>query len=1041
MLDRIILWSLRNRLIVLALSVLLVVFGLRAALQSPLDVFPNFAPPQVVIQTEAAGFSPEEVESLVTLPLESALNGTSDLETIRSSSSVGLSVITCVFQAGTDIFRARQLVNERVRVARSRLPQGVGDSQMTPISSPVGILMRIALTSDKTSQMDLRTIADWTIRPRLLATPGISQVIVIGGGVKQYQVLVDPLKLKDYNVTLDAVMNAARLSNENAGAGFLITSGQTLAIQGQGRVRKTGDLADSVVAVRKGIPITLRQVARVEIAPALKIGDASLGDTPCVYLTVLKQPWANTLSTTRALEVALRDLKSALPADVKVNSDVFRQADFIETAIHNINTAILQGGALVIVVLMLFLFSWRTGLISLTAIPLSLLTAIVVLRQFGGTINTMTLGGLAVGIGALVDDAIIDVENVFRRLRENRQKENPESTLTVVYRASSEVRNSIIYATFIIALVFLPIFALSGLAGRIFSPLGIAYILSILASLVVALTVTPALCYFLLPSAAQKAEESFTVRWLKRHYHRYLEPLLEHPWKLITGAALLLVAALALTPFLGGEFLPGFNEGNLIIRITALPGTSLKETMRLGRAAMQQVHKVPEVTVAVQRIGRAELDEDALATNAGEIDVGLKLSQRSRDQVLDDVRKKLEEVPGVTFNVKQFISERIEETLAGSTGTIAVKLFGPDLQTLREKGEEIRAAMATVPGVVDLQLERQASIPKVMVRFNRDAMAQYGLRSGDLASEIQTAFRGTEVSDVFDEQRSFVLLVRYDPKALGHHEPIFDPQAVSHLEAVRQALVDTPTGGKVPLAAVAGVELVSGPNVINRENAQRRIIVQANVSGLSLTKVVEQIQKVVAEKVQLPTGYYIVYGGQYEAQTAAQNEILLFGGAALLGIFMLLYLAFRTVRESLLVMVNVPLALIGGIAAVALTGETLSIGSLVGFIAVLGIVMRNGIMLVSHYHHLMKSEGVPFGKELIVRGALERLSPILMTALTAGLGLLPLAISVGKPGRELEQPMAVVILGGLITSTLLNMVVIPALYLKFGRPVKPEEAN
>lgn len=1044
MLDGVILWSLRNRWIVLALSVLLIVFGIRAALQSPLDVFPDFAPPQVVVQTEAAGFSPEEVESLVTLPLESVLNGTSNLETIRSSSSVGLSVITCIFEKDTDIFRARQLVNERLQVARRRLPQGVGDPQMTPISTPVGILIRIVLTADKTSLMDLRTLADWTVRPRLLATPGIAQVTVLGGGVKEYQVLVDPAKLRDFHLTLDEVMLAAREANENAGAGFMITSGQTIAIQGQGRVRRAEDLADAVVAVRKGIPITLRQVTSVQIAPALKIGDATMGDTPCVYLTVLKQPWANTLSTTRSLEVALKDLKPALPPDVRVNSDVFRQADFIETAIHNINTAMLEGGALVLVVLMLFLFSWRTGLISLAAIPLSLLTATVVLQQLGGTLNTMTLGGLAVAIGELVDDAIIDVENVYRRLRENRLKENPEPALTVIYRASSEVRHSIIYATFIIALVFLPVFALSGLAGRIFSPLGIAYILSILASLGVALTVTPALCYFLLPTAVQGAEESFTVRWLKRHYRRHLEPLLESSrggWKLIAGAAVLLGAAMAVVPFLGGEFLPGFNEGNLVIRITALPGTSLEETTRLGRAAMRQLRKVPEVTVAAQRIGRSELDEDALATNAGELDVGLKLSRRRRDEVLNDVRKKLEEVPGVTFNIKQFITERIEETLAGSTGTIAVKLFGPDLATLREKGEEIRTAMATVPGVVDLQLEAQASIPKVRVRFNREAMARVGVRSGDLASEIETAFRGTVVSDVFEQQRSFALLVRYDPKALGNHAPTFNPQAVSNLETIRQTLMDTPTGAKLPLGSLADIELISGPNVINRENAQRRIVIQANVSGLSLTKVVRQIQKVVGETVPLPTGYYIVYGGQYEAQTAALHEMLLLGAAALLGIFLLLFLAFRTMREALLVMANVPLALIGGVAAVALTGGTMSVGSLVGFIAVLGVVMRNGIMLVSHYHHLMKHEGVPFGKEMIVRGALERLSPILMTALTAGLGLLPLAISFGKPGRELEQPMAVVILGGLFTSTLLNMVVIPALYLKFGRPSPAEDTT
>jgi CzcA family heavy metal efflux pump len=1037
MLDRIILWSLRNRLVVLALGVLLIIFGIRAAQQSPLDVFPEFAPPQVVIQTEALGFSPEEVESLVTLPLEYALNGTSNLETMRSSSAAGLSVITCIFEPGTDIFRARQLVSERLQVARRRLPQEVGDPQMMPISSPVGIILKLTLTSDKSSLMDLRTLADWTIRPRLLGTPGVSQVVVIGGEVKQYQVLVDPVRLKDYNVTLSEVIMAAHLSNQNAGAGFMVTPGQIITIQGQGRVQKLDDVANAVVAVRNGVPVTIRQVADVQVGPEFKIGDASLSSTPCVYLTVLKQPWANSLTATQAVEEALKGLQSAIPPDVHLTV-VFRQADFIETSIHNINTAILQGGALVILVLMLFLFSWRTGLISFTAIPLSLLAAIIVLRQLGGTINTMTLGGLAVAIGELVDDAIVDVENVFRRLRENRLKEHPEPALSVIYHASSEVRHSIIYATFIIALVFLPIFALSGLAGRIFAPLGIAYILSILASLVVALTVTPALCYFLLPGAAARSEESFTVRWLKRWYGRLLEPLIRHPWKIMAGSAVLLVAALVVVPFLGGEFLPEFNEGNLIIRMTALPGTSLEETMRLGRAAMQRLRQVPEVTTVAQRAGRAELDEDAFQTNSSEIDVELRPSHRRRDEVLADVRKQLDDIPGVTFNIKQFISERIEEVLAGTTGTIAVKVFGPDLPTLRQKAWEIQAAMAAVPGVVDLQIEPQVSVPKLLIRFNHEAMAQFGLRSGDLASLIETAFRGSVVSRVFEEQRTFALLVRFDPRAIGEPEPPSEPQAVSNVEMLRQTLIDTPTGGKVPLRNLADIKLVSGPNIINRENAERRIVVQANVSGASLTAVVEQMQQRIARQVRLPTGYYIVYGGQYEAQLAAKRQMLLLGGAAILGIFLLLFLAFRTAREVLLVMANLPLALIGGVAAVALTGRTVSVGSLVGFVAVLGIVMRNGIMLVTHYHHLIRYEGVPFGKGLVVRGAMERLSPILMTAMTAGLGLLPLAMSAGKPGRELEQPMAVVILGGLITSTLLNMVVIPALYLKFGRPVPAE---
>ncbi|MGH9432446.1 MAG: efflux RND transporter permease subunit [Terriglobia bacterium] len=1041
MLDRIIGWSLRNRAVVLTLAVLLVVFGIYSAETSPLDVFPKFAPPRVVIRTEAPGFSPEEVESLVTVPIEYALNGMSDLQTLRSSSWVGLSGVTAIFQPGTDIFRARQLVGERLQLVQKQLPQGVSEPEMKPIVAAVGIIDHLALTAPHTSMMELRTFADWTIRPRLLGTPGVAQVVITGGEQKQYQVIVDPIKLKDYGVTLSQVMQAAKLSNQNAGAGFMVRGGQSFVIQGLGRVHNVNDVANAVVALKNGVPVTIRQVAQVEVAPAFKIGDASMGETPCVYITVLKQPGANTLSTSKALDQAMKDLRSALPADVKVTY-VFRQADFIELAIHNINTAILEGGIIVVLVLLLFLFSWRTGVISLAAIPLSILAAIIVLKEMGATINTMTLGGLAVAIGELVDDAIVDVENVFRRLRENRLKEQPDSIFAVIFHASSEIRHSIIYATFIVILVFLPIFEMGGLAGRIFAPLGEAYILSIIASLLVALTVTPALCYFLLPRAAVTAvADSPTVDWLKRNYARVLKPLLNHPKKVMAASAVLLAAALAAMPFLGGEFLPQFNEGNLVIRMTALPGTALNETMRLGKAAMRRLHQVPEVATTVQRAGRAELDEDALGTNANEIDVLLKPSRRGRKQVLADVRKKLSAVPGVNFDVEQFISERIEEVLAGSTGMIVVKVFGPDLTVLREKAGEIQQVMSRIPSVVDLQTEPLETIPKVEIRFNRQALAQAGMSSGGLAAIIETAFRGTEVSGVFDQQRTFGLLVRMDPRPVGDPDTGPARPAAESLKAIRDMWIDTAEGGKIPLSTLAAVRIVNGPGTINRENAQRRIAIQANAAGLSLTRAVQEIQRRVSQRVHLPLGYYMVYGGQYEAQAAARQRLLLFGGAAAAGIFLLLLMAFRSARDSLLVMANLPLAFIGSVLAVVLTGGTLSVGSMVGFIAVLGIVMRNGIMLITHYHHLMKFEGMSFGRELVERGAMERLSPILMTAMTAGLGLLPLAISFGKPGRELEQPMAVVILGGLITSTLLNMAVIPALYLKFGTPLAEDEGR
>ena len=1033
MLNRVILWSLRNRTVVLAMAALLVVFGVRTAKNAPLDVFPDFAQPQVVIQTEAPGFSAEEVEQLVALPLEAALNGASNMETIRSSSTAGLAVIICVFEEGIDIFRARQLVSEKLQVARARLPEGANEPQMTPISPPVGTLLRISLTAKQTSLMDLRTLADWTIRPRLLAVPGVAQVTIFGGEVKQYQVIVDPAKLKDYGVTLGEVMNAARRANRSAGAGFLDSDGQNLVIQGEGRVRALSDLENAVVAIKNLLPVKISQVARVQFGPEYKVGDASTSGQPSVIMIVLKQPWANTLTSTRDVEAALDGLRQALPPDVTMDAGTFRQADFIERSVSNINWAILQGGLLVVAVLAVFLFNWRAGLISLTAIPLSLLVAIIILRWFGETINTMTLGGLAIAIGEVVDDAIIDVENVYRRLRENRLRNEPDSTLSVIYHASSEVRGSVVYATVIVALVFLPIFSLSGLAGRIFAPLGYAYIISILASLIVALTVTPALCYALIPPMMAKRGappgETLIVRLLKRAYTRIINPALRRPGAVMLGSVVLLALALAATPFLGGEFLPEFNEGNLIIHMAGVPGSSLAESMRVGALAQRRLAQTPEAIKVSQQSGRAELGEDAFGPNITELHVNLKESERGRDEVVADVRRKLEGIPGFAFAINQFISERIEEVLSGTRATIAVKLFGPDLGSLADKGTEIQRAMAGVPGVADLAVEQQTGVPKVLVKFNRDALALYGLNSADLAETIRAAFFGAKVSDVFEQQKAFAIVVRYEA-AEGRD-----------VEAMRATLVDTPTGAKVPLGALAEIGVVNGPGAINRENEQRRIVISCNLSGArSLTEVVSDIRRSVSEKVRLPAGYYVVYGGQYEAQSIALRQILLLSGAAAAGIFLLLFLAFRSFRQALLVMANLPLALIGGIAAVlvASAGET-SVASLVGFVTLFGIATRNGIMLITHYNHLMAEEGMSFGRELVVRGAMERLSPILMTALTAGLGLLPLALSAGKPGRELEQPMAVVILGGLATSTLLNMVVLPALFLKFGGGSSYEE--
>ncbi len=1027
MLNRVILWSLENRLAILTLAALLFVFGVRTAMQAPLDVFPDFAPPQVVIQTEAPGMSAEEVEQLLTVPLETELNGTANLETIRSSSIAGLSVVTCVFQPGTDTLQARQLVSEKLQLAGARLPSAAGTPQMMPISSPVGIILKISLTSETVSPTDLRTIADWTIRPRLLAVPGIANVTIFGGEVKQYQVIPDPAKLRDYAIALNEVMNAARRANQNAEAGFFDTTQQTMVIQGDGRVHSLADLENAVVKVKNGVPIRIRDIARVQFGAEYKVGDSSTFGKPSVALIVNEQPWANTLTTTQAAESALDEVRRALPPGVVMDTGIFRQATFIERAISNINEAMIQGGILVIVVLLLFLFSWRAGIISFIAIPLSLVVAIIVLRRFGGTINTMTLGGLAIAIGEVVDDAIIDVENVFRRLRQNRAKDKPEPVLAVIYHASAEVRGSVVYATVIVGLVFLPIFSLSGLAGRIFAPLGYAYIISIVASLFVAMTVTPALCYYLLPGAATQSEDTATVRFLKRRYRTVLGSVLDYPRVVIAFSALLLAGALAAVPFLGGEFLPEFNEGNLILHMIGVPGMSLEESMRVGAIAQDRLRQVPETRKTAQRSGRAELGEDTFGPNMTELDVNLGDSARRRDEVIEDVRQRLGEITGFNFRIMQFISERIEETLSGTTATVVVKVFGPDLEVLQSKAAEVQNIMAGVPGITDLAVEQQTGVPKLSMQFHRDAMALHGLNSADMAEEIQAAFFGTKVSDVFEQQKVFGLVVR------------FDPSYASNLDAMRATLIDTPLGGKIPLDQLADIEIVNGPDTINRENAQRRVVVSSNVSG-TLSSVVEEAKKRIAEKVQLPTGYYIAYGGQYEAQNEAFREILLLGVAAVIGIFLLLFLAFRSLRQTVLVMSNLPLALIGGVAAVLIAsgGET-SVASLVGFVTLFGIATRNGIMLMTHYNHLMIEERMPFGRDLVVRGAMERLSPILMTALTAGLALLPLALSAGRPGRELEQPMAVVIIGGLLTSTFLNMIVLPALFLKFGRAFQPEE--
>ncbi len=1020
MLNKIIQWALHNRLIVMVAALALLVYGGYVATRTPVDVFPDLTAPTVTILTESHGLAPEEVESLVTLPIEAAMNGTAGVYRVRSNSAIGISIVFVEFNLDTDIYRARQLVTEKLQ--QVRMPAGVTPPVLGPISSTMGEILLISMTSAKTSPMELRSIADWTVRPRLLGVTGVSQVMIIGGETKQFQVLVDPAKLADYRLTLEQVTEAVAASNANAAGGFLERTNEEFLIRGRARIYSPEDLANSVITTRDGTPILIGNVARVQAGAALKRGDGSYNMQPAVVATIQKQPNANTLEVTAAIETTLAGLKATLPSDVTIDTKAFQQSDFINRAVGNVRSSLIEGGIMVTVVLFLFLWNFRTTFISLTAIPLSLITAILAMNYFDISINTMTLGGLAIAIGELVDDAIVDVENVFRRLKQNAQAPVPESAISVIFKASSEIRNSIVFATLIIILVFLPLLSLGGFEGRMFAPLAFAYIISISASLVVALTVTPVLCYFLLGRSKVLHDEtdSRLVAWFKRHYAGLLNWTLRHPYKIIAASAAMLLVAVLLVPFMGREFLPPFNEGTLNINANMPPGTSLEESNRIGNVIERVLHQTPEVVSTTRRTGRAELDEHAAGVNTSEIEVVTKEGDRPHSEVMEEVRQNLARIPGVEAEVGQPISHRIDHLLSGTRAQIAIKLFGPDLATLRTKAGEIRDQMAKIDGIVDLIVEPQVGVPQVQINMNRTAAAAVGLRAADLAETVDTAFNGHVASQVLEEQKTYDVLVRFDDSARGS------------VESIGNTLIDTPTGAKVPIAQVADVRVDQGPNTINRENVQRRIIIQANVADRDLGGVISDVRAAIGNNVQLPQGYFVQYGGQFEAQEKASRQILLLSGVAIGGIFLLLYIALKSARSAVLVMANLPLALIGGVVMVFLSGGTLSIASLVGFITLFGIATRNGIMLISHYTHLMQEEGVGF-RESIVQGSMERLSPILMTALVTGVGLIPLALGAGEPGKEIQQPMAVVILGGIVTSTFLNMIVIPALYLNYGR--------
>jgi CzcA family heavy metal efflux pump len=1027
MVDRIIRWSLKNRLLVLLGAAVLMGWGMVEAVRMPVDVFPDLTAPTVTVITEAHGMAPEEVETLITFPIETALNGASGVRRVRSSTSVGIAVVWVEFDWGTDIYQARQIVAEKIQLVRGSLPPELEPPVLAPISSIMGEIMFIAITSERHEPMEIRTRADWQIRRRLLAVPGVSQVIPIGGDARQFQVSLIPERLSAYGISVAEVIDAIEKTNENTSAGFLVEGGQEFLIHGEGRVYRPEDIGETVVALRDSEPVLIRNLATVTIgAPArrFKRGEGSFDGKPAVIIGIQKQPGANTLELTEKLDTVLDDIQATLPEGMAIHRHIFRQADFIEVAIQNVTAALRDGAVLVVIIVLLFLMSLRATGITILAIPLSLLAAILSMRALGIGINTMTLGGMAIAVGALVDDAIIDVENVVRRLRENTAlpEESRRPAMTVVFEASKEIRASIVFATFIIILVFLPLFFLSGVEGRLLEPLGFAYVVSLFASLVVALTVTPVLCLLSLPGSrtVRETHEPRLVRWLKDKYDPILQGALRD-WKALVGGAvaLFLVAAGALIGA-GQAFLPDFNEGTLTISAVTLPGTSLEESDRLGRMVEEILLQQPEVVATARRTGRAELDEHAQGVNAAEIDVGLRMKDRDKSEFLADLRREFSMVPGMNIVIGQPISHRIDHMLSGTRANIAVKIFGDDLYELRRIAEQVRSVMDRVDGVADLAVEQQTDIPFVRIRLNRPAIARHGLHIRDVAEAIETAFRGRTVSRVLEGQAAFDLVVRYDPRA------------IENFDLLRETLIAAPSGARVPLHALAEIRKDLGPNMISRENVQRKIVVMCNVADRDLRSVVEDIRDGVEQSVTLPAGYHVQYGGQFESAAQASQTLLLLGFVVVVGIFLILFVAFRSARDAGLVMVNLPLALIGGVAGVYLSGGVLSVASIIGFITLFGIATRNGIMMVSHFHHLMEHEGVTDLLTAVRRGAAERLSPILMTALAAGLGLLPLALSGGEPGSEIQTPMAIVILCGLASSTVLNMLVVPALYLRFG---------
>lgn len=1049
MLNAIIRFSLHNRVLVLAAAALLAAYGLFTATRLPTDVLPDLNRPTVTVLTEAPGLAPEEVETQVTFHLETALNGAVGVERVRSTSGLGLSVVYVEFAWGTDIRYDRQVVQERLNQVAEKLPPSV-IPVMGPVSSIMGEIMLVGLRSDTLPPMEVRSLADWVIRPALLSVAGVAQVTVMGGQVKQFQVLADPEKLRRYDLTLTDLDQALENANENSGGGFIVGSSQEFVVRNLGRVTSVADIESSLVATRTSegvtVPVLVRDVAAVREGGApIKRGDGSMNARPAVIMAIQKQPGADTRDLTGRLDHALDALRSTLPKDLVINADLFRQSHFIQVAIDNVIEALRDGSILVVIVLILFLMNVRTTLITLTALPLSLLITALVFKLFGETINTMTLGGIAVAIGELVDDAVVDVENVFRRLRENRHLPDPRPAMDVVFDASSEVRNSIVFGTAVVLLVFLPLFALSGVEGRLFQPLAVAYIVSILASLAVSLTVTPALAFYLLPNMKRMQEEKdgLVLRSCKRFARILYDRTLPRPWTVIGVAVGLVALGGVLVSRLGSEFLPAFNEGTATINVIADPGISLVESDRLGARAEELILSVPEVKSTGRRTGRAEQDEHAEGVHYSEIDVdfwtaveaikpdthttvdGRKPPKvvRAKQTVLAEIRQKLDALPGVAVSLGQPISHRIDHLLSGVRAQIAVKIAGSDLNTLRNLADQVRAAMNGIAGVVDLQVEKQVLIPQIRIRVNREAAARVGFRPAELVRTLETALKGKVVSQVLDGLKSYDLVVMLDESVRNDVRRLNDVRLIS------------PTGAVVLLSDVAGITETPGPNQISRENVQRRIVVSANVQGRDLGRTVADIDKSLAMDLpseKIPAGYSLTIGGQFEAQQSATRLILILGALALVAMFAVLYSHFRSAEMVLQVMLNIPFAFIGSAFALWLAGETFSVASLVGFISLCGIASRNGILMITHYIHLMTQESMAFGREMVVRGSQERVAPVLMTALTTGLGLVPLVLAAGQPGKEILYPVALVVLGGLTTSTFLDFCITPTVFLRFG---------